>query len=46
MQERVGIDPSGLHEGGSGGTPGGADTQVQFNDSGAFGGDLDLFLTS
>lgn len=26
----------------SGGTPGGADTQVQFNDSGAFGGDAGL----
>lgn len=25
--------------GGGGGTPGGADTQIQFNDSGAFGGD-------
>lgn len=25
-----------------GGTPGGADTQVQFNDAGAFGGDADL----
>jgi len=25
--------------GGGGGTPGGSDTQVQFNDSGAFGGD-------
>lgn len=34
----VGISPSGLHEGGGGGTPGGADTQVQFNDLGAFGG--------
>jgi len=28
--------------GGGGGTPGGANTQVQFNDSGAFGGDADL----
>ena len=27
--------------GGGGGTPGGANTQVQFNDSGAFGGDAD-----
>jgi hypothetical protein len=27
--------------GGGGGTPGGADTQVQFNDGGAFGGDAD-----
>ena len=27
--------------GGGGGTPGGADTQVQFNDAGAFGGDAD-----
>jgi hypothetical protein len=28
--------------GGGGGTPGGSDTQVQFNDGGAFGGDADL----
>jgi hypothetical protein len=28
--------------GGGGGTPGGANTQVQFNDSGAFGGDAGL----
>ena len=28
--------------GGGGGTPGGADTQVQFNDSGSFGGDADF----
>ena len=28
--------------GGGGGTPGGADTQVQFNDSGSFGGDAGL----
>ena len=28
--------------GGGGGTPGGSDTQVQFNDNGAFGGDADL----
>jgi hypothetical protein len=28
--------------GGGGGTPGGSDTQVQFNDAGAFGGDADL----
>lgn len=28
--------------GGSGGTPGGSDTQVQFNDGGAFGGDADF----
>jgi len=28
--------------GGGGGTPGGADTQVQFNDAGAFGGDADF----
>ncbi len=37
-----GIDTSsGVYSpiGGSGGTPGGADTQVQFNDGGAFGGD-------
>tara|TARA_Y100000034_G_scaffold37602_3_gene46237 strand:+ start:14408 stop:15694 length:1287 start_codon:yes stop_codon:yes gene_type:complete len=29
-------------QGGGGGTPGGADTQVQFNDSGSFGGDADF----
>lgn len=29
-------------DGGGGGTPGGSDTQVQFNDSGAFGGDSGL----
>src|SRR5437762_557051 len=28
--------------GGGGGTPGGSDTQVQFNDAGAFGGDAGL----
>jgi hypothetical protein len=28
--------------GGGGGTPGGSDTQIQFNDGGAFGGDADL----
>lgn len=28
--------------GGGGGTPGGSDTQVQFNDGGSFGGDADL----
>lgn len=28
--------------GGGGGTPGGSDTQIQFNDGGAFGGDVDL----
>jgi hypothetical protein len=27
---------------GGGGTPGGSDTQIQFNDAGAFGGDVDL----
>lgn len=28
--------------GGGGGTPGGSDTQIQFNDAGSFGGDVDL----
>jgi len=28
--------------GGGGGTPGGSDTQVQFNDGGSFGGDVDF----
>lgn len=31
-----------ISEGGGGGTPGGANTQVQFNDGGSFGGDADL----
>jgi hypothetical protein len=35
------ISPGGSGSGGSG-TPGGADTQVQFNDAGAFGGDAGL----
>ena len=29
--------------GGGGGTPGGSDTQVQYNDGGAFGGDTEFF---
>jgi hypothetical protein len=36
----AGLDQTGA--GGGGGTPGGSDTQVQFNDGGAFGGDADL----
>jgi hypothetical protein len=36
----VGFDQAGT--GGGGGTPGGSDTQVQFNDGGAFGGSADL----
>jgi hypothetical protein len=36
----VGIDQTG--SGGGGGTPGGSDTQIQFNDGGAFGGDAGL----
>ena len=31
-----------ISEAGGGGTPGGSDTQVQFNDGGSFGGDSDL----
>ena len=31
--------------GGGGGSPGGTDTQVQFNNAGAFGGDADLTFT-
>ena len=31
-----------ISEGGGGGTPGGSDTQIQFNDGGSFGGDSDL----
>jgi hypothetical protein len=33
---------NGGGSGGGGGTPGGSDTQVQFNDAGVFGGDVDL----
>ena len=36
----IGLDKAG--SGGGGGTPGGSDTQVQFNDDGAFGGSADL----
>ena len=36
---KVGLDQTGA---GGGGTPGGSDTQVQFNDGGAFGGSADL----
>jgi hypothetical protein len=35
---KVGLDQTGA----GGGTPGGADTQIQFNDDGAFGGSADL----
>lgn len=35
-------DPAGNCVGGGSGTPGGADTQVQFNDAGSFGGDAGL----
>ena len=31
-----------LDDAGSGGSPGGSNTQIQFNDAGAFGGDADL----
>ena len=31
-----------ISEGGGGGTPGGSNTQIQFNDGGSFGGDADL----
>lgn len=50
----AGLSPT-FQVGGSGGTPGGSNTQIQFNNSGAFGGDADmawltatnsLFLTS
>ena len=37
----LGLDKTG-GGGGGGGTPGGSDTQVQFNDDGAFGGSADL----
>jgi hypothetical protein len=33
-----------LTTGGGGGTPGGSDTQVQFNDAGSFGGDAGLIF--
>tara|TARA_B100000424_G_scaffold267110_1_gene259322 strand:- start:1095 stop:2243 length:1149 start_codon:yes stop_codon:yes gene_type:complete len=35
-----------LASGGGGGTPGGSNTQVQFNDGGSFGGDSDLVWNS
>ena len=35
----------GFFGGGGGGTPGGSDTQVQFNNAGAFGGDADMTFT-
>ncbi len=37
---------SSLAGGGGGGTPGGSNTQVQFNDGGSFGGDSDLVWNS
>jgi hypothetical protein len=37
---KVGLDEAG--SGAGGGTPGGSNTQIQFNDSGSFGGDVDL----
>lgn len=37
--KRVDIVPSLIQGGGGGGTPGGSNTQVQFNDNNAFGGD-------
>jgi hypothetical protein len=37
-----GIQDAGAVCGGGGGSPGGSDTQVQFNDGGAFGGDSDF----
>ena len=37
---KVGLDEAG--PGGGGGTPGGSDTQIQFNDLGSFGGDVNL----
>ena len=41
------IDPwAQIAGGGGGGTPGGADTQVQFNNNGSFGGDADLTFTN
>ena len=36
------VTVSGAAAGGGGGSPGGSDTQVQFNDSSSFGGDSDL----
>lgn len=38
----IGIGLDDVGEGGAGGTPGGSDTQVQFNDGGSFGGSADL----
>jgi len=38
----AGANPMWDAASGGGGTPGGSDTQLQFNDAGAFGGDADL----
>jgi hypothetical protein len=38
----IGLDRVGEGGGGSATTPGGADTQIQFNDDGSFGGSADL----
>ena len=37
------LDGVSITPGGGGGTPGGSDTQVQYNDGGAFGGDTEFF---
>jgi len=42
VTDDAGNDATVVTIGGGGGTPGGADTQVQFNDGGAFGGDAGL----
>lgn len=44
--KRTNIQASILVAGGGAGTPGGADTQVQFNDGGSFGGDVALTWAS
>jgi hypothetical protein len=38
----IGIGLDDVGEGGAGATPGGSDTQIQFNDGGSFGGSADL----
>jgi len=40
------VDPWAQIAGGGGGTPGGSNTQVQFNNNGSFGGDADLTFTA
>ena len=42
---QVGSDEISISASGGGGSPGGSNTQVQFNDGGSFGGDADFTFT-